>query len=148
MTELNLDSNSNITEIENYEKEMNTGYWLSRYHAEWCGHCIQMSDEWKNFLKQKKKVSVKIASIEESAFNKLKNQPTSFRGFPTIMLTKNGKFVSEFNGNRTAENFQNFINENCPKISLKSTLKKNKKHKKPEKQQKQRKNRSLSQKKN
>lgn len=145
MTELNLDSNSNITEIENYEKEMNTGYWLNRYHAEWCGHCIQMSDEWKNFIKQKKKVNVKIASIEESALNQLKNQPTNFRGFPTITLTKNGELVSEFNGNRTSENFQKFINKNCPKKSLKSTLKKNKKQ---NKLKKQRKNRSLSKKNN
>ncbi len=139
MTELNLDSNSSISQIREYEKKLTKGYWLNRYHAVWCGHCIQMSDEWKKFIKQKKKENVKFASVEESALSQLKNQPINFRGFPTITLTKNGKLISEFNGERTSKNFQKFINENCPDISSSPTPKKINKKKRTSKKKKEQK---------
>lgn len=146
MPELNLNSKSNISDIEKYEKELNKGTWLNRYYAELCPYCVEMAHEWKKFISQKKKVNIKIASVEESAFNQLKNQPANIQGFPTITITYNGKLVSEFNGKRTCQNFQKFINnncQNCQKVSSKSTLKKNVKGNK-----KRNKNSSLSRKKN
>lgn len=126
MRELNLNSQSSLSEIREYERQFKKGYWLNRYHASWCGHCINMSEEWNNFTSQSFNKDVKIASIEEQAFSKLTKQPQNFRGFPTIMLTKNGKLVSEFRGERTSENFKNFINQYCSKSSSKSSQKKKK----------------------
>ena len=129
MLELNLNSQSSSSEIRNYELQFKKGYWLNRYHASWCGHCINMSEEWNNFTSRNINRNVRIASIEEQALSKLTEQPENFRGFPTITLTKNGKLVSEFSGERTSENFKKFINQYGPKSISKKSQKKKKKNK-------------------
>ena len=129
MYELNLNSKSSLFEIRKYERQFKKGYWLNRYHADWCGHCINMTEEWNNFTNQSSNKDLRIASIEEQALSKLTKQPENFRGFPTIVLTKNGNLVSEFRGERTSENFKKFISRYCSKSSLKSSQKKKKKNK-------------------
>lgn len=130
MPELKLNSKSSLSEIRKYERQLKKGYWLNRYHASWCSHCINMSEEWNNFTSHSINKDVRIASIEEQALSKLSEQPENFRGFPTITLTKNGEFVSEFNELRTSENLKNFINQYVPKSIFKNTQRKKKKNKK------------------
>ena len=97
MPELKLNSKSSLSEIRKYERQLKKGYWLNRYHASWCSHCINMSEEWNNFTSHNINKDVRIASIEEQALSKLSEQPENFRGFPTITLTKNeGGTVSTF----------------------------------------------------
>ena len=129
MPEINLNSQSSLAEVRKYERQFKKGYWLNRYHASWCGHCINMSEEWNNFTSQSINSNVRIASVEEQALSKLTEQPENFRGFPTITLTKNGKLVSEFSGERTSENFKKFISQYGPKSISKKSQKKKKRNK-------------------
>ena len=122
MTEINLDQNSSLPEIKKYEKQLKSGYWINRYHATWCGHCQNMSEEWNKFVNSKKISKIKVASIEEQALNQFEKQPENFKGFPTIQITNNGKLISEFNQERTSSNLHKFVKENC--LMLSSTGKK------------------------
>ena len=91
MLELNLNSQSSSSEIRNYERQFKKGYWLNRYHASWCGHCINMSEEWNNFIKKKKTVIIdtrknfefKVGTFRGSVNPKLNN----FRDFPKFFKT-------------------------------------------------------------
>jgi thiol-disulfide isomerase/thioredoxin len=119
MTEINLDQNSSLSEIKKYEKQLKSGYWINRYHATWCGHCQNMSEEWNKFINSKKISKINMSSVEEQALNQLEKQPENFKGFPTIQIINNGKLISEFNQERTASNLNKFVKENCLMLSNK-----------------------------
>lgn len=126
MKEVNLNGDSTKIKIKEYEKNLKEGYWLNRYHAKWCHHCVNMTDEWGKFVdKIQNKCQIKICSIEEEALNKLNKKPSNFEGYPTIQLTKDGELVSNFsNPERTCSNFQKFVSKYCKKQLNKSQKKK------------------------
>lgn len=84
------------------------------YHANGCGHCVAMNDEWNKFVESRKKnASVNIAKIENQFIPNQERQQEQVFAYPTIKLFLNGK-SSEFNGEeyggRTEQAFNNFIN--------------------------------------
>ena len=139
MLEINLDVNSSQSEIDAYENSFKKGNWLVRYHASWCGHCINMSQEWSDFVSNNKNKKVKIISIEQEAMDRLKRKPQNFRGFPSIIFFKDGQFISEFSDDRTEKNFHKFIKKE-------SNINNKKKSNKKRKQSSTRKRLKLSQK--
>ena len=95
------------------------------YYAEWCGHCQRMKPEWKKFeddLKEKYK-NIKYAKLEcdgdivgsdnltEEDKKKIMEEKENVRGYPTVKLFI-GNEIKEFQSDRTAEKFMEFVLNN------------------------------------
>jgi protein disulfide-isomerase-like protein len=79
------------------------------FYAPWCPHCKTVMGDWAK-LKKTAPSGVKIAKVncEEKPEMAEKHD---IKGFPTIILFKNGKKVY-FEGPRNLENFLEFIKSN------------------------------------
>ena len=86
-------------------KEFTLFYWKD------CGHCKQMMPEWNKFMQSNNNQGVKVNKVEKDENPGLMDK-MGVQGFPTILLTKNGEVVKPYEGERTAEAFQSFINGN------------------------------------
>ena len=78
-----------------------------------CIHCQNMKPQW-DYLKtklQKSKCNGLLLEIDSDQlnyvdFSSLRN---SIKGFPSIMVFKNGKLAKEYNGNRTSNDMFKFF---------------------------------------
>ena len=78
------------------------------YHAEWCGHCQHMADEWEQFNKHCQSKNMNTAKISDEMLSNLKYEH-NVQGFPTIELHNKGKKVKDFNQQRNSKEFINFL---------------------------------------
>ena len=84
------------------------------YFADWCGHCQRTKPEFAK-LGATKTIggrSVKVLAVNADENPELVNGK-EIRGYPTIHLyDPRGKLVQEYSGQRTAQAFEQFLNEN------------------------------------
>jgi thiol-disulfide isomerase/thioredoxin len=99
----------NQRNIPKFEKSINKGIWFVWYYAEWCGHCKNMEQEWKDFSTKPPK-GINVAKIESTIIPQMKNDP-GVVGYPTIKLYNNGNEVTNYDGERTAKSFKNFLTD-------------------------------------
>tara|TARA_Y100001970_G_scaffold114090_2_gene142324 strand:- start:528 stop:1307 length:780 start_codon:yes stop_codon:yes gene_type:complete len=90
-----------------YKTLLNNGPWIILFHSKHCGHCINMMGEWSKF--KNTKPNINILDIESSNLNKTE-LPDNIKiiGFPTILFYHNND-ITEFNGKRTVDNFNEFV---------------------------------------
>ncbi len=79
------------------------------FYAPWCPHCKTVMGDWAK-LKQAAPSGVKIAKVNCDEKPEMAEKH-DIKGFPTIILFKNGKKVY-FEGPRNLENFLEFIKSN------------------------------------
>ena len=83
---------------------------LILFKAEWCPHCKTFLPEWdklKNELKDFK--FTKIDDSEKEVLNKYNQKDFQIKGYPTLFLGKNGKYL-EYIGPMDKETIVKFIN--------------------------------------
>ncbi|AYV75779.1 MAG: putative thioredoxin domain-containing protein 5 [Terrestrivirus sp.] len=79
------------------------------YYAEWCGHCKNFMPVWQQFEKRNKnKITIKTVNCDE---NKSLCSKMDIQGFPTVRLYKSSREVVNFDGNRSVEGLEQFINQ-------------------------------------
>lgn len=83
--------------LKKYEK-FEDGVSVTFYYMDGCGWCEKFKPEWEKF---KKLVPSSVAVKEVEAQKMSEDQQKKIRGFPTIVLSKNGKDV-DYEGDRTA----------------------------------------------
>ena len=92
-----------------------------------CPHCINMQSEWKKFISSVKEKNIKatILEIDSAILSSIKNPliNNNIKGFPSLFIIKNNKFVSQYNQERKANNFLQFLNKYISKQPLKHTKK-------------------------
>ena len=77
---------------------------LVKFYAPWCGHCKRLAPEYAkaaDALKEKSSKAVIAnldATVEKAAAGKF-----GIRGYPTVILFKNGQEVEKYSGARTAD---------------------------------------------
>ena len=79
------------------------------FYAPWCPHCKTVMGDWAK-LKQSAPSGMKIAKVNCDEKPEMAEKH-DIKGFPTIILFKNGKKVY-FEGARNLENFLEFIKSN------------------------------------
>jgi thioredoxin-like negative regulator of GroEL len=96
-----------------------------------CFHCNNMKPAWNNLKTSLKKMKSNSVLLEIDAgqldlinYGPLKN---SIRGFPAIMIFKNGEMIKDFSGNRTKAEMLKFFKPHLEKATKKT--KKTKKNK-------------------
>ena len=83
---------------------------LYLFKAEWCGHCRNFKDTWKQLQNNNElKNKVDFITIDHSDSN-IKNW--NIEGYPTILLEKNNNKI-EFNGARQENNIIDFVNQHA-----------------------------------
>ena len=77
------------------------------YYVEWCPHCQHVKPEWDKLEKDESLDHIKIVKINCEE-NEDIVQEKNIEGFPTILLTHNGK-ESAYNGNREYAEFKAYL---------------------------------------
>jgi thiol-disulfide isomerase/thioredoxin len=113
-----LDMDNKMIKIPNSLKDK---LMLIMIKAKWCGHCNNTNPKFieaaKKSLKNDKDVLFCFADVTaDFGSDKTQNLPSKFfdgfRGYPHLVLFKNGKEVAKYDGNRSPESLLEFINKN------------------------------------
>lgn len=101
--------------MESFSEKRN--FCLEYYYMDGCGYCDRFNESgvWDN---------LKAKYSDTVTFNKYNNHEEKERiekfnisGFPTIILTENGKIVKEYTGNRSKEDLEKFIVSYTKKVN-------------------------------
>ena len=112
---------SNCAEVEGFESQpssfkndVSKGKKLVWFYADWCGHCKSMKTEWDKASNKVdgKMVKINLGDREDSKVGEI-SEKYNIEGFPTILLLDNGEIKQNYEEDRKASNFENFVNENC-----------------------------------
>lgn len=78
------------------------------FHAKWCGHC---KNTMPNFQKAAAMSKIPFLCVEHSVSEEKLAKKLGITGYPTIMRFQQGEMISEYQGNRTAEDIAKFANQ-------------------------------------
>jgi thiol-disulfide isomerase/thioredoxin len=101
---------TNDSALKKFNSNIDNGVWLVWFYAGWCGHCKQMIQPWNTFADVNRS-GVNLAKVSEDYVHRIKSNP-NIQGWPTIMLYKNGQPVDTYQGDRTPEGFNEYVNNN------------------------------------
>ena len=88
-----------------------TGHWFIEFYAPWCGHCKKLAPTWEEVATELKgKVNVAKVDVTE---NQALGQQFGVKGFPTLLLFKNGK-MEKYKGARTKEALCEYATTHSP----------------------------------
>lgn len=88
------------------------------YHAEWCGHCQAFQPTWAAVKAQlSKEKGVAVAEVEHTNMNLLPAGIARITGFPTIMILRSGKPVTEYNGDRSLTDVVSFAKKHAKVVT-------------------------------
>lgn len=107
---------TNDSAVKKFNNNIDKGVWLVWFYAEWCGHCKYMAQPWNDFARINKS-GVNLAKVSEDYVTKIKSNP-NIQGWPTIMLYKNGQPVDIYQGERTSEGFNQYVNSNSQQMNI------------------------------
>ncbi|KAH3868542.1 protein disulfide-isomerase A5-like [Dreissena polymorpha] len=93
---------------------------LVMFYAPWCGHCKKAKPFYQGAADKLADETRALAAVDCTAeSNKEICNKEEVKGFPTLKLYIKGKYLSEYNGDRTEEEFYKFIlNAPTPKDEL------------------------------
>tara|TARA_B100000035_G_scaffold313051_1_gene325870 strand:- start:48 stop:461 length:414 start_codon:yes stop_codon:yes gene_type:complete len=83
---------------------------LRFFYADWCPHCNSVKPEWEKLTK-KYKGQTQLKKVDCSNGRPSIAKKLNVEGFPTFILSKNGKNI-EYDGERTTNGLLSFLNEN------------------------------------
>ncbi|KAK6167382.1 hypothetical protein SNE40_021422 [Patella caerulea] len=80
-----------------------------KFYAPWCGHCKRLAPTWLELAQiYSGRDDVIIADVDCTRYSDIcKNN--QIRGYPTLILLRNGVRVQEYSGSRTLDSLQSFV---------------------------------------
>tara|TARA_B100000989_G_scaffold295080_1_gene275365 strand:+ start:63 stop:479 length:417 start_codon:yes stop_codon:yes gene_type:complete len=128
-----IELKNNAFNKKNIEELLKKKICLVGVFSKLCIHCKNMKPQWE-YLKTKlknAKCNGLLLEIDSDQLNYIdySSFKNSIKGFPSIMVFKNGKLAKEYNGNRTSNDMFKFFKPYMVMLDNK-TIKKRKKQKK------------------
>ena len=100
---------------EKLNKLLRNGTTFVGVFSKTCPHCVNMQSEWKKFASSVKEKNIKatILEIDSAILSSIKNPliNNNVEGFPSLFIVKNNKFVTQYNQERKANNFLQFLSK-------------------------------------
>jgi len=98
---------------DSFQSGIENGVTFVKFFAPWCGHCKRLAPTWEDLGKKfVGHPDVDIVKVDCTLdVNKNLCNEEEVEGFPTVFLYKNGKKISEYNGNRSLQDLYEFVNQ-------------------------------------
>jgi protein disulfide isomerase len=94
---------------DNFEEAVKTySPFLVEFYAPWCGHCKSLEPEYEKAATALKAKGISIAKVDATQEEELASR-SGVQGFPTLKVFKNGMYIQDYKGPRTAEGIISFL---------------------------------------
>lgn len=95
----------------NFKEEFkNNDILLVMFYAPWCGHCQKMKPEYIAAAHDLQSAGFsKCLAMVDCTLNPEITEKFNIKGFPTLKLFQNGKYVKDYKGDRTVEAIKKFV---------------------------------------
>lgn len=112
--------NANILKLTDLLQKKTGDKFLIWVHAKWCGHCINMKDNWDTLAKMTAR-GFHVIQIEQTVYDHMYQHHNDHiliqiigekvRGYPHLVALKNGKKgkIIKYDGDRIPESFVKFM---------------------------------------
>lgn len=98
-----------VLSSSNFQAHIKSGLHLIKFYAPWCGHCRRLEPTWNDLGKfYENDDGIKIAKIDCTE-NSAECSKFEVRGYPTLLLIKDGKKIEKYQGGRDLEAFKKYI---------------------------------------
>ena len=104
------------TEEEETENFANNDVVVRMFHVKWCGYCKRAKPDFMKFMQQNdgkvingRKVSIEMVDCEENKNNEALAKKFGVQGYPTFILTKDGKNNSYEGADRSPKGFLSWV---------------------------------------
>jgi len=111
---------------DNFEDEIKSGVAFVKFFAPWCGHCKRLAPTWEELAKKYQDTTgVVIGHVDCTADDNL-NRPLcnaqGVKGFPTLIVFKDGVKVEEYSGGRDLAALAKFVEKHLAAEPAKDEL--------------------------
>ncbi|GFQ92001.1 thioredoxin domain-containing protein 5 [Trichonephila clavata] len=94
---------------DNFENVIAQGISFVKFFVPWCGHCKRLEPVWNNLaIKYSSNPKIKIAKVDCTKEERLCGEH-KIAGYPTLFIFREGKFITEYHGERKLENLHSFV---------------------------------------
>ena len=104
-----------VTEISNVRNNKPV---IVLFFSHECFFCKKMKPDWEEFKKTSPINFSEVPSEEMFSYNKLDNE-SIIQGYPTIRLYNKGKFIKEYDGDRSQKDIMKFVKKYIKKEKAK-----------------------------
>lgn len=96
---------------DNFEQGISKAFTFVKFFAPWCGHCKRLVPTWEQLGKKfaaKENVNIVKVDCTVDVSKQLCNDQ-GIDGFPTLLLYREGRKLSEYNGSRSLDDLYEFV---------------------------------------
>lgn len=113
----------NATNGKEMSSKVKKGTWCVLWWAKWCPHCVMFHPNWMEAVKSSKANEISVLEVEYDVSGHMPQNMRNVRGFPTVVVYKNGKVLAEYDGDRSVKSVKEFIEKHNPVVKKKKPVK-------------------------
>ncbi|XP_078332478.1 thioredoxin domain-containing protein 5-like isoform X2 [Crassostrea virginica] len=98
-------------EADTFTAGISEGLAFVEFFAPWCGHCKRLAPTWEDLSREMSRYPVVTIAKVDCTINTNVCKDNGVRGYPTLILFKNGQKVAEYTGSRDLGDLVEFMLE-------------------------------------